>query len=100
MSRKVITVSMIAIVAFAAIAARVNAQAPGVPAQEVAPILDKAVGFLKSAQGADGSFSPKLAGPGVTARNTRSRTTSSSSGTTTNDRARFRAAGRAGPTGR
>ena len=29
--------------------------------------LDKAVAFLKSAQGADGSFSPKLAGPGVTA---------------------------------
>jgi squalene-hopene/tetraprenyl-beta-curcumene cyclase len=66
MSRKVISLS-IAIVAFAAIAAKSNAQAPGVPAQEVAPVIDKAVAYLKSAQGADGSFSPKLAGPGVTA---------------------------------
>lgn len=41
------------------------AQSGGVPAARVQPMLDKAVSYLKSSQGADGSFSPKIAGPGV-----------------------------------
>ena len=39
----------------------------GVGPAEIRPMLDKAVGFLKTRQGKDGSFSPKLAGPGITA---------------------------------
>ena len=35
--------------------------------KQVETLQAKAVAFLKSAQGPDGSFSPKLAGPGVTA---------------------------------
>jgi squalene-hopene/tetraprenyl-beta-curcumene cyclase len=53
--------------AFAVLAGRGAAQSPGVPAKEMAPLVDKAVEFLKTSQGADGSFSPKLAGPGVSA---------------------------------
>jgi squalene-hopene/tetraprenyl-beta-curcumene cyclase len=36
-------------------------------AAEVKAMVDKAVTYLKAHQGKDGSFSPKLAGPGVTA---------------------------------
>src|SRR5438105_3124893 len=36
-------------------------------AKEVRGVLDKAIAFLKAHQGKDGSFSPKVAGPGVTA---------------------------------
>ena len=40
----------------------------GVPdAADVKTVRDKAVAYLKAHQGKDGSFSPKLAGPGVTA---------------------------------
>jgi len=39
----------------------------GVDPKDIRPVLDKAVGFLKTTQGKDGSFSPKLAGPGITA---------------------------------
>src|SRR5204862_2151405 len=53
--------------AFAGIAPRSHAQAPGVPAKEVAPLVDRALAYFKSTQGADGSFSPKIAGPGVSA---------------------------------
>jgi squalene-hopene/tetraprenyl-beta-curcumene cyclase len=35
--------------------------------QEVQAVLNRAIAYLKEHQGADGSFSPKLAGPGVTA---------------------------------
>jgi squalene-hopene/tetraprenyl-beta-curcumene cyclase len=35
--------------------------------KEVKAVLDKAVAYLKTRQGQDGSFSPKVAGPGVTA---------------------------------
>jgi Squalene-hopene cyclase C-terminal domain len=35
--------------------------------KEVQKALDKAVAFLKTSQGKDGSFSPKIAGPGITA---------------------------------
>ncbi|MBX9679870.1 MAG: hypothetical protein K2X38_14000 [Gemmataceae bacterium] len=37
-----------------------------VDAKERQEVIAKAVGYLKSSQGADGSFSPKIAGPGVT----------------------------------
>src|SRR6266496_3549905 len=36
-------------------------------ANEVQAVLDKAINYLKSSQGQDGSFSPKIAGPGITA---------------------------------
>src|ERR1043165_4083998 len=35
--------------------------------QEVQKVVDKAVDFFKISQGKDGSFSPKIAGPGITA---------------------------------
>jgi squalene-hopene/tetraprenyl-beta-curcumene cyclase len=35
--------------------------------KDVQAVLDKAIAFLKSSQNADGSFSPKIAGPGVSA---------------------------------
>jgi squalene-hopene/tetraprenyl-beta-curcumene cyclase len=35
--------------------------------KEVQAVVDKAAAYLKSSQGADGSFSPRLAGPGVSA---------------------------------
>ena len=34
---------------------------------DVQKVLDKAVGFLKTSQTKDGGFSPKFAGPGITA---------------------------------
>ncbi len=36
-------------------------------AKEVQEVVDRGIAFLKSSQGADGSYSPKIAGPGVTA---------------------------------
>src|SRR5207253_7566283 len=35
--------------------------------QELQPVLDKALAFLKSHQEPSGAFSPKRAGPGITA---------------------------------
>ena len=40
---------------------------PGPSAKEMQEVLDKAIGFLKANQGKDGSFAPKVAGPGVSA---------------------------------
>jgi squalene-hopene/tetraprenyl-beta-curcumene cyclase len=39
----------------------------GADPQQVKEVLEKAADYLKSHQGKDGSFSPKIAGPGVTA---------------------------------
>ncbi len=45
-----------------------SAQAKNGPdAKDVQKVVDKAVDFLKSSQQKDGAFSPKIAGPGVTA---------------------------------
>src|SRR5262245_31648011 len=35
--------------------------------QELQKVVDKAVAYLKTSQQADGGFSPKFAGPGITA---------------------------------
>ncbi len=43
------------------------ADAVGPDAKDVKAVLDKAVAFLKTKQRADGSFAPKLGGPGITA---------------------------------
>jgi squalene-hopene/tetraprenyl-beta-curcumene cyclase len=43
------------------------AAADGVDAGELQAVIDRAVAFLKKEQGEDGSFSPKLGGPGVSA---------------------------------
>jgi hypothetical protein len=50
---------------FAGMAQPICAQ--GVPAKEIAPLVDKAVTFLKSSQSADGSYTSDRAGPGITA---------------------------------
>ncbi len=39
----------------------------GVDSQQLKEVLEKTADYLKSHQGADGSFSPRVAGPGVTA---------------------------------
>lgn len=59
---------------FVTLAALVVVAAPGARAQDTRPdpkevraVLDKAVAYLKSAQGDDGSYVPKLGGPGVSA---------------------------------
>jgi squalene-hopene/tetraprenyl-beta-curcumene cyclase len=43
------------------------ADAAGPDPKEVKAVLDKAVAFLKTRQNDNGSFSPKLGGPGITA---------------------------------
>ncbi len=43
------------------------APAVGPDAKDVQAVLDKGYAFLKKQQGEDGSFSPRMAGPGVTA---------------------------------
>src|SRR5437762_631078 len=44
------------------------AELPGKPdPQAVRASVDKALAFLRTRQGADGSFAPRLGGPGVTA---------------------------------
>jgi len=49
-------------------AAGITMSGEAVPdAKDVRAVLDKAVAFLKSRQGKDGSFAPKVAGPGVSA---------------------------------
>jgi squalene-hopene/tetraprenyl-beta-curcumene cyclase len=56
-----------ALLAACMLAATPRAGAVGADADEVKAVRDKAIAFLKKQQGADGSFSPKIAGPGVTA---------------------------------
>lgn len=55
----------LAAIAFVAGAARGQSTAPS--PKEIQPVVDKAIAFLKTSQNPDGSFSPKLAGPGVSA---------------------------------
>lgn len=43
------------------------AEEAGVDPQQLKEVLEKAADYLKSHQGDDGSFSPRIAGPGVTA---------------------------------
>lgn len=45
----------------------IPARAAGPEVAEVKAVLDKAIEFLKTRQEADGSFAPKLGGPGITA---------------------------------
>jgi squalene-hopene/tetraprenyl-beta-curcumene cyclase len=51
----------------AVLAAPARAADAGPDPKELHAVLDKAVAFLKEHQGADGSFAPKLGGPGITA---------------------------------
>src|SRR5438552_1127390 len=48
-------------------ASPVHAADIGPDPAEVRAMLDRAVAFLKQRQGEDGSFAPKIAGPGVSA---------------------------------
>lgn len=52
---------------FGVLAAATAAAAQAPSAKEVQAVRDKAIAYLKSSQGKDGSWSPKLAGPGITA---------------------------------
>jgi squalene-hopene/tetraprenyl-beta-curcumene cyclase len=47
--------------------ARTGEDKLGPDAKEVQAVLDKAIDYLRTSQGKDGSYSPKLAGPGITA---------------------------------
>jgi len=50
-----------------ALAGSAQTGSKGPSAKDLKAVADKAAAYLKSAQGPDGSFSPKVAGPGVTA---------------------------------
>src|SRR5262249_40719965 len=50
-----------------ALPARAADPAVGPDPKEVQAVLDKAIAYLRKRQGQDGSFAPKVAGPGVTA---------------------------------
>lgn len=66
MFARLLIVPFTAIAFWSAVAGQGKAQT-GAPAKDIQPLLDKAIAFLKTSQGADGSFSPKIAGPGVSA---------------------------------
>jgi hypothetical protein len=65
-TRRVRSAALAAAVLAAALQARA-ADAPGPDAKEVQALVEKARDYLQKHQGADGSFSPKAAGPGITA---------------------------------
>ena len=54
-------------ITWASAASVVHAQTPGVTAADRKAVADKAIAFLRTRQGQDGSFAPRLAGPGVSA---------------------------------
>ncbi len=57
-----------AVLVFTGVVALSAAAPQGTPTDaEMRPVIDKAVGFLRSHQDADGSFNKKLGGPGITA---------------------------------
>ncbi len=57
----------VSLVVFLALTSTAPAQEAGPQAKEVRAVLDKTVAYFKSSQGSDGSFSPKIAGPGISA---------------------------------
>ncbi len=65
MTRRVCSAALAAAVLAAALQARADAAGPD--AREVRALVEKARDYLQKHQGADGSFSPRIAGPGVTA---------------------------------
>ena len=65
MSRYLRVVAIPLAAAFLALPALGQTKAPD--AKEIQPLVDQAASFLKKSQAADGSFSPKLGGPGITA---------------------------------
>ena len=56
-----------ALLASALVALPGPAAGDGPDAKDVQAIVEKAAAYLKAHQGADGSFSPRIAGPGITA---------------------------------
>lgn len=56
---------LLGIVAFALVPAQSGDNNPGPDPREVSAVLDKARDYLKTKQNKDGSFAPKIAGPGV-----------------------------------
>jgi Squalene-hopene cyclase C-terminal domain len=65
--RCAIVAAALAISSFSVAATKAGDQNPGPTAKDVQPLIDKAMAFLKTQQAADGSFSSKRAGPGITA---------------------------------
>jgi squalene-hopene/tetraprenyl-beta-curcumene cyclase len=60
--------TVLAVAAIAGTTACWGGSAPAAPdARDVQTIVDKAVAYLRTAQNKDGSFSPRIAGPGVSA---------------------------------
>jgi hypothetical protein len=67
-TRRAFFVAMLAVVVSAHSARQGRAaDDAGVDPQQLKEVLEKAADYLKSHQGDDGSFSPRIAGPGVTA---------------------------------
>jgi len=68
-TRRICLVAMLSAVVFAwqSPLTRAADDAGGVDPQQLKEVLEKAADYLKSHQGDDGSFSPRIAGPGVTA---------------------------------
>jgi squalene-hopene/tetraprenyl-beta-curcumene cyclase len=56
-----------ALVALLAVAVTARAADSGPDPKEVQQVVEKAAAFFRTSQGEDGSFSPKIAGPGVSA---------------------------------
>jgi squalene-hopene/tetraprenyl-beta-curcumene cyclase len=59
--------ALLGVVLAAALRPATAADTAGPEAKDVKAVLDKAVAFLKTKQRPDGSFAPKLGGPGITA---------------------------------
>jgi hypothetical protein len=60
-----LTAFVIPVIGFTSVTHSGETNAPA--AKDMQAVLDKAIAFLKAQQGKDGSFSPKVAGPGVSA---------------------------------
>ena len=67
MTRRTCFAAATLLAAFAVVALTPPAPAVGPDAKDVKAVLDKGYVFLKNHQGDDGSWSPRTAGPGVTA---------------------------------
>lgn len=67
MIRRASLVAVLAAIVFTWQTPLTRAADDGVDPEQLKEILERAADYLKSHQGADGSFSPRIAGPGVTA---------------------------------
>jgi squalene-hopene/tetraprenyl-beta-curcumene cyclase len=66
-SGKTVVLLPVALALLGLVSAVQSGDSPAVSPQEVKAVLTKAINYLKSTQGQDGSFAPRVAGPGVSA---------------------------------